>query len=250
MQQHARQKPHPHVPHRQPRRHQKHGGGLGVTRLAERAAGQLQAGHEQDHAQQRHRYHGKQRHHRVARHQRQQQQGAAQDHQRAASACAKGHVPGHTPRAVAHRHTTHSRAEYIHHAGGGGHLRVGHRAVGEQAVVFFAYADDRIAQRQRHLGQGQEDGPHHQVVPADAAPAPLRPLPGQRRGGELLQQLGPRQRCPTHTHGQQQKDARQAFAAGHQQRHQQARARQRPLLRHQPRALQHESQAQAKHDAL
>jgi hypothetical protein len=59
---------------------------------------------------------------------------------------------------VTHRDATQRRAAEVHDPGRYGDPLLADGPVGKELIVFLGDRDDRVAQRQRHLRQGEEHG--------------------------------------------------------------------------------------------
>ena len=127
----------------------------------------------------------------------------SEHHQRAARASAEPDMPRHASGAVAHGDAPDARADEVHDAVVDCHGPDGDRAIGEERVVLLDGGDDRVAERQRHLGEPEDQHARGHVLPAQTSEGEVRQpgpdadagklgedprLSRQRRGGPERQE--------------------------------------------------------------
>jgi hypothetical protein len=158
-------------------------------------------------------------------------------------------VGGHAARAMTHRHAADICAEQVHEAGRDRHVVFVHGAVGKQPVVFLGDGDHRIAERQRHLRQGQKHSSDHEVIEPDLAKREGRQARLRLNCAERLDQRRVAENAESGPEQEQQEHGRDRAVGKQQAGHEQRRTADQPLLRHHLGAFDHEAKAQPQDDA-
>lgn len=132
-----------------------------------------------------------------------------EDDERAAGSGTEPDVTGHAARAPTHRNAAHRRGGQVHQPVVHGERTNRDPGLREEMIVFIHRRDDRVAQRERRLGHGEEQNAGCHVAPRKVRDVGERQAKARRQ----RQQVVPERRVERESHERHRSPAARASRA-------------------------------------